>query len=153
MRKYTDEDFKEAVKSSFSISEVLKKIGLKPTGGNYKLANNRIVKLNLDMTHFTGKGHLKGKTHEWSKKIPLETIMVEDYCYGSHKLKKRLLKEKQFERKCYNCNNTEWLGNPIPIELEHKNGNNRDNRKENLTLLCPNCHALTPTYRGKNKHQ
>jgi hypothetical protein len=41
----------------------------------------------------------------------------------------------------------------IPLELEHKNGNNTDNRIENLTLLCPNCHALTETYRGKNKNR
>ena len=55
--------------------------------------------------------------------------------------------------KCYNCNLTNWLGFNIPLELEHINGDNRDNRIENLILLCPNCHALTPTYRGKNKHK
>jgi predicted HNH restriction endonuclease len=49
------------------------------------------------------------------------------------------------------CNNTEWNGQPIPLELEHKNGNNQDNSLNNLCLLCPNCHAQTSTYRGKNK--
>ena len=44
-------------------------------------------------------------------------------------------------------------GLPIPLELHHKNGNNRDNRLENIVLLCPNCHALTESYRGKNKRQ
>lgn len=43
-----------------------------------------------------------------------------------------------------------WNGELIPLELEHINGINNDNRLENLTLLCPNCHAQTPTYRGKN---
>jgi 5-methylcytosine-specific restriction endonuclease McrA len=40
---------------------------------------------------------------------------------------------------------------PAPIELDHINGNHHDNRLENLRILCPNCHAQTDTYRGKNK--
>lgn len=52
--------------------------------------------------------------------------------------------------KCESCNLEEWLGNKIPLELDHINGVNNDNRIENLRILCPNCHALTPTYRGKN---
>jgi len=50
-----------------------------------------------------------------------------------------------------NCFEGSWLNNPIPLELDHINGNNKDNRLEYLRLLYPNCHALTPTYRGKNK--
>jgi hypothetical protein len=61
------------------------------------------------------------------------------------------LKEKIFEYRCYKCNNVEWLGQPISLELEHKNGNHFDNRLENLTILCPNCHAQTETYCSKNK--
>lgn len=52
--------------------------------------------------------------------------------------------------RCENCNNHEWCGKPIAIELEHIDGDNRNNTKENLKLLCPNCHAQTATYRGKN---
>ena len=53
--------------------------------------------------------------------------------------------------KCWSCALTEWKGLPIPIELEHADGNSDNNSKENLSLVCPNCHALTPTYKGKNK--
>lgn len=153
MKHVTNSEFINAIKNSLSIREVLKCLNLKPSGGNYKVFYRKILLLNLDISHFTGKGHLKGKTHNWSNKTPLETILVENSTYGggTYKLKNKLLKEKLFEHKCYNCNNTEWQGKPIPLELEHKNGNNIDNQIENLTLPCPNCHALTETYRGKNK--
>ena len=65
---------------------------------------------------------------------------------GSHK--KVLIKERGHI--CESCNLSEWLCEPIPLELEHKDGNNRNNIKENLSLLCPNCHAKTKFYRGRN---
>jgi 5-methylcytosine-specific restriction endonuclease McrA len=47
----------------------------------------------------------------------------------------------------------EWLGRPVPIEVDHVNGKNTDHRLENLRLLCPNCHALTPTWRGRKRRR
>jgi hypothetical protein len=71
----------------------------------------------------------------------------------SHKLKQQLIQAKIFEPKCYKCNNTTWNDRPINLELEHINGNKYDNRLENLTILCPNCHAQTSTYKSKNKNK
>jgi len=69
----------------------------------------------------------------------------------SYKLKNRLLKDGVFAHKCTGCCRAKWLGRPVPLELDHINGENKDNRLENLRLLCPNCHALTTTYRSKNR--
>jgi hypothetical protein len=65
---------------------------------------------------------------------------------GSHKIV--LLQERGYC--CESCGLAEWLGDPIPLELEHRDGNNKNNQKENLLLLCPNCHAKTKFYRGRN---
>lgn len=151
-RTYTEEQFIKAIANNCSVRGVLNELGLRPAGGNYKSLHLMVKKLGLDTSHWTGQGYLKGKHNTWAKSIALEDICVENSTYcGTHNLKKRLLKEGILERKCYCCDRTEWLSKPIPLELEHKNGNNIDNRIDNLSLLCPNCHALTPTYRGKNK--
>jgi 5-methylcytosine-specific restriction endonuclease McrA len=63
---------------------------------------------------------------------------------------KRLFDSNLKEHKCEHCGKTEWLGYSIPLELHHINGIHTDNRIENLRVLCPNCHALTDNYRGKN---
>jgi hypothetical protein len=65
---------------------------------------------------------------------------------GSHKVV--LLQERG--HCCESCGLSEWLGDPIPLELEHCDGNNKNHQKENLLLLCPNCHAKTEFYRGRN---
>jgi hypothetical protein len=54
---------------------------------------------------------------------------------------------------CEQCTLSTWNDLPIPLEKDHINGDRGDNRKENLKLLCPNCHAQTTTYRGKNIKQ
>ena len=148
--KYTEEQFIEAVKTSTSVRQVLSKIGVKEAGGNYKVAKDKIKRLNLDTSHFTGMGWLKGQTHKHTTK-PIEYYLTEDSYHQSYKLKLRLISEGIKNHRCECCGITEWRGQPTPIELDHINGNNRDNRLENLRLLCPNCHAQTPTYRGRNK--
>lgn len=152
------ERFEEIVVNSFSIRQVLLAIGLKPVGGNYRTFKNKIKKYEIDISHFTGQGYLKNKNHNWSKKIPIEKILVKNSSYScSNNLKKRLIKEGFFEKKCNACGLTcwksrltNWMEKEIPLEIEHINGDNTDNRIENLELLCPNCHAQTSTYRGKN---
>lgn len=64
-------------------------------------------------------------------------------------LKKYLIEERGWI--CQNCSLGEWLGAPIPLELDHISGNPMDNNLDNLRLLCPNCHAQTPTAKGRNR--
>lgn len=149
--KYTEEEFIDAVKSSTSIRQVLKKLGLKEAGGNYSITKTRIKNLELDTSHFRGQGWNKGK--KLGPKRSIEELLVVDrkHPYQSFKLKNRLLQEGIKIHQCESCGITEWMERPAPLELDHINGINYDNRLENLRLLCPNCHAQTETYRGKNK--
>jgi len=62
--------------------------------------------------------------------------------------KKRLIYEEGY--KCSICKLEKWIGQPISLEIDHIDGNNQNWKRENLRLLCPNCHAQTPTYRGRN---
>lgn len=150
-RKYTDDDLRDAVANNQSYRGVLIQLGIRPAGGNYETLKKRIENLNLDTSHFRGKGWSKQQTSVHRKKRSMEEILVKNSTYTtSNHLKKRLLNEGYFEHRCMSCDLDTWLDQPIPLELDHINGDRRDNRLENLRLLCPNCHALTDTYRGKN---
>jgi hypothetical protein len=149
-KKYTDKQLEEAVKTSHSIRAVLKKIGLTPAGENYESIKKRIRKLDLDTSHFLGQAILRGKTHTYGTR-PLEEVLVHKKLENTWKLKNRLLREGIKKHQCERCQITEWLGEPIPLELHHKDGDRTNNTLQNIELLCPNCHALTDNYRGSKK--
>lgn len=149
-RRYTDEQLRQAVEGSFTIRAVLQELGLKPLGGNYETVEKRIRELGLDTSHFLGSGHLKGKSHNYSTR-PLERILVHLKLENTWRLRNRLIRERVKAHQCEKCGNTEWMGQPIPLELHHKDGDRTNHRLENLELLCPNCHAATDNYRGSKK--
>jgi len=76
-------------------------------------------------------------------------ILKEDFENLSfERLKKRVLMEQ--EGKCNKCGISEWFGISLSLELEHKDGNNQNNNRENLEVICPNCHSITDTWKGRN---
>lgn len=152
-RSWTESQLRNAVKTSFSYRQVLKKIKLKPTGGNYDQIKKYIKDSLLNTDHFKGQGWNLGLQGIGKPLIPLSKILVENSDFQSFKLKKRLFKEGLKSKKCEICG---WAkiteDGYLPLELDHINGNRRDNRLTNLRVLCPNCHSLSKYHRGrKNK--
>lgn len=154
-KRQNNQQLIDAVKNSLSYAEVIRKLNLIPAGGNYDTVKRCIKELNLDTSHMTNQGWNTGERYKTIRPVkPLEEILTKNSTFiNSYKLKYKLLKENIKEHKCEMCNNTIWLNREIPLELHHINGDKHDNRIGNLQLLCPNCHALTDNYRGKNIKQ
>lgn len=149
--KHTKEDYINAVKKSNSIAGVCRELGILPIGGNYATVKRKIIKYNLDTSHFTGQ-LWKGKSFvEETALVKLDDILKENTNYKTHTLKERLFNQNLKERKCEICGlGEEWYGKPITLELHHINGDHYDNRLENLQILCPNCHSQTNNFRNRN---
>lgn len=146
--KYTKKQLFEAVSNSGSINQVIKYLKLKSNGGNSNTISKYIKQYNIDTSHFHKHGWSKNKT--FGPKRPIEDYLSNKFHINTHKLKTRLIKENYFEYKCYNCEMTQWMNKPIPIQLHHKDGNKDNNNLSNLQILCPNCHAQTDNYGIKN---
>src|ERR1035437_10997381 len=145
-RLWTDEQLTTYVKDSTSFIEVLMKLKLGSNGGIYRWIKKHMQRLNLNTSHWIQSY----STINLKSKIPIKEILVYGKSFSSQHLKERLIKEKIFENKCFECDLTSWREKHISLHLDHINGDHNDNRLENLRLLCPNCHSQTPTYCERN---
>lgn len=150
--QFSINEIEQFVRESKSYTQLAIKCGYNP---NFLDGIRQMIEeLNLDVSHFKGQGWLNGETYASTRYVPFE-----EYIKGKHvqtnKVRQKLLKEGIKKHICEGCLNTTWNGQPIPLEVHHKDGDKTKNDLENLQLLCPNCHALTDTYRGKNtkKHK
>lgn len=144
------EELQKIILESTSVSEVLKKLGRSCRGTNHSKMVN-YLKEHPEINTETLVGRRIQRVNR--KGIPLKKlseVLVENSSGNSHKLKLRLIKEGVKEEKCEICGNSEWMGEKIPLDLHHINGDHFDNRLENLIILCPNCHRLTDNWGYKN---
>ena len=114
---------------------------------NPKTINPILKRLGLE---YNGNQGCKGLSKSNGREMLLLDYLEKSIDIQSNKVRKKLLEENYKEYRCECCGLTEWLGEPIPLELHHKDGNRANNTLDNFQLLCPNCHAKTDSYRGKN---
>ena len=146
--KYTKEILEPIVKESYSIRQVLDKLGIKPDGGHKKL--REAIKA-CDISHFRGKGWSRGQKVLQKTRKPLD-IFTSNSTISSWRIRNYLFDFGIKERRCERCKLTHWLDDKhlIPLEVNYIDGDITNNQLSNLEILCPNCHYFTPNYKIKN---
>lgn len=151
-RIYTDSILVKSVSESKSISEVMRKIGMRPAGGSHSNLKRRITSLGLDMSHFTGQAHNKGIISRKRKSWKEILCKYEGTRRPKPHLLRRALCEIGREYKCEGCSNDgNWNGQILVLEIDHKNRDRSNNLAENLSFLCPNCHSQTVGVNGRKR--
>lgn len=145
--KYTKEQLTKVVKECRTWSDVCRAVGVKPATGAQSYIKQKTILFGISFDHFVGHRSSQGKHSNLRKSV---ASYLNSSCIQSHRLKEKLIREGVKEAKCEWCGITEWMGEPVVLELDHKNNNSTDHRIENVQILCPNCHALKTRHARRN---
>jgi hypothetical protein len=153
MPRYDEAEARAAVEASRSYSEVLRRLGMRPAGGNHHLLRKYVDEVwQIPTGHFDAGGASIRNLHK--APIYLEKVLVTRSTYSRGKLKERLFNEGLKDRQCEQCGQGElWRGRSMSLILDHINGIPDDNRIENLQIVCPNCAATLDTHCGRKNRR
>ena len=152
-QRYTKELLEGIAKDCVSVAGVLRKLGVAQAGGTHAHISRKLKAFQIDISHFLGQGANRGPNHKGSQKLPWQQVLIlrtQGWRQKAHVLRRALLESGR----TYSCEGLKcpvegtWLGKPLILHVDHKNGNWLDDRPDNLELLCPNCHCQTPNYCG-----
>lgn len=141
----SEEEFIDLVIQSKTFFDIAQALGYSQNGRHsYDLIKKRCNELNIDTSHLGNRSGNGGVIIKQS----LDEILVKNSTYQNMgSLKRRLINEKKLDYVCALCGNTgEWNDKELVLQLDHINGDHKDNRIENLRFLCPNCHSQTETF-------
>ena len=150
------DELQTTIDNSSSIKEVIAKLtDLQPnSGGCYKTFNQRIKEDNLDLTKLVKRRSLlQEKRLSKRRVISKDQIFINNSNFNNSSRIKKLLKMEGMSNSCSICGLAPlWNRKVLTLQLDHVNGVHCDNRRENLRLLCPNCHSQTPTF-GRRRRE
>lgn len=158
---YSKEELQELYDNSSSYTEVLNKIGLSGSGSSSRTKlyeREKELGLSTDKLYENRENSRKKQLGKISNDSSngTEQILTRNSKFRTRTARRRILRDNLIEYQCSICSNTgEWQGKELSLQLDHINGDNTDNRVENLRFLCPNCHTQTETYgpkKLKKKH-
>lgn len=145
---YSEKEAREAISSSYSWAESLRKLGLCPTGGGWRVLKKYAEIWEISTEHFDPARVREANVR--TRKRPLKELLVENSSCSRQNLKRRLFQEGLKEPRCEQCGQDEnWRGRRVALILDHINGVRNDNRIENLQIVCPNCAATLDTHCGR----
>lgn len=148
--RYDEQSARAAVESSFSYSEAIRRLGLRPAGGNHKLFRKYVDGVwKISTAHFDQERVRNLKLVPFEA-TPLCEVLVRGSSFSRRSLKARLYDSGLKRRQCEMCGQDEtWQGKQMSLILDHINGVPDDNRLENLRILCPNCNSTLDTHCGR----
>ncbi|GHG02805.1 HNH endonuclease signature motif containing protein [Streptomyces hydrogenans] len=150
--RWTREVLAEAVAASTNMTDVLRRLGVELVGGQHTHISRRIKTYGIDVSHFRAPAQ-RGKP--WRPRTPDAFLVRQTGAQARRVPSDRLawaMTEAGARKQCARCGNEGvWRGRPLRLEIDHIDGDWRDNRIENLRFLCPNCHSATDNYRGRGK--
>lgn len=152
--KYTKECLSEVVSQNTTLIGVIRDLGLKYVSGNlYSHLRKRIAEYGIDTSHMvSGRSWAKGRPSS-NKQSATEVLRRKSSLRreDTYKLRRALL-EAGVKHECSRCPvGSEWMGEPLVLQIDHIDGDRSNHERENLRFLCPNCHSQTPTYGNKKK--
>lgn len=143
--KYTNEILEQAVRHSSSYAGVLRFLNIRQTGGGQSHIKRRVLRADIDTSHFTGQAWNKGRTFTKLRRTAASILVKREEGKRQHShLLRRALAESFVPYACSRCGISEWLGGSITLDVDHINRDWLDDRLENIRFLCPNCHSLRP---------
>jgi len=148
--RYSETQAREAIAASMSYSDALRRLGMRPAGGNHRTIRRYAEEVwRIPVDHFDPAA--ARRTPLRRDPLPLEAVLVERSRYQRALLKERLFDAGLKERRCEMCGQGElWRGRRMALILDHVNGVADDNRLENLRVVCPHCNATLDTHCGRN---
>lgn len=153
--KLSKEDFISIIKKSKCFADVCKNLNLRREGGYYNTIKRRIKRENIDISHFLSISELmklKEINSHWISKVEFLNRLNNNIPISIDTIKNKLIEFNILPYECYECHITnKWNKKFIRLQLDHKDGNHKNNALNNLRWLCPNCHSQTDTFCGKHK--
>lgn len=143
--KVSIEKLTQLTKESNSFNELILKLGYSTlNGGNCNTVRNKLIKYNIDYSHFRLHTHVIKRT--------VDNVFIKNSTATQKVLRHWYIKGEYSDYKCSICGMQPiWQGKSLVLILDHINGCSNDDRLENLRWVCPNCNMQLPTTNGRNK--